>query len=198
MGDDGTSSEAKLVHTHLPQFSERLLQQLRRLAAVQSTFEQRARALERSQADQLAALRRQQESRWSQIERIERSIKAAAAKQAQWRRRIVDTETELADLQRTNTSLKQQLARVRDTPGARGASGADSPGRWSVRLRELEQRVKESEERVKRERLGARESRARDEARIRYVPLANPGTSKPSSSASRRPLHSAHEIPWMT
>lgn len=149
---------------------------MRRLSHIQQTFEQRARALERSQADQVAALRRQQEARMGQLERIEHSIKAAATKQAQWRKRIVDTEAELSSLQRTNQSLQQQLSRVRTSPAPSRASGAaaagpgvDSPTRWSVRLRELEQRVKEADERVKRERLGAREARARDEAKIRYV-----------------------------
>ncbi|KAI3623913.1 hypothetical protein CBS14141_003612 [Malassezia furfur] len=175
--DDGrVASDARLVQNQLPQFSERLLQLVRRLSHIQQTFEQRARALERTQADQVAALRRQQEARMGQLERIEHSIKAAAAKQAQWRKRIVDTEAELGSLQRTNQSLQQQLSRARASPAPSRAGGApaaapgvDSPSRWSVRLRELEQRVKEADERVKRERLGAREARARDEAKIRHL-----------------------------
>ncbi|WFC95403.1 hypothetical protein MBRA1_002051 [Malassezia brasiliensis] len=175
--DDGrVASDAKLVQHQLPQFSERLMQLVRRLSHIQQTFEQRARALERSQADQVAALRRQQEVRMGQLERIEHTIKAAAAKQAQWRKRIVDAEAELGTLQRTNHTLQQQLSRARTSPAPAHTAGApstgvDSPTRWSVRLRELEQRVKEADERVKRERLGAREARARDEAKIRYVRL---------------------------
>ncbi|WFD02214.1 hypothetical protein MOBT1_000895 [Malassezia obtusa] len=169
-GDDGFSTEAKLVHHQLPLFTDHLMQLVRKLSHIQSMFEQRARALERGQSDQLASLRRQQESRLGQLERIERSIKAAAGKQAQWRKRIVDTEAEVSALQRANQALQQQLGRVRDASSTRAAPhGADSPARWSVRLRELEQRVKEADERVKRERLGAREARARDEAKIRHL-----------------------------
>ncbi|WFC99864.1 hypothetical protein MYAM1_002610 [Malassezia yamatoensis] len=173
--DDRSSTDAQLVYHHYSQFSERMLLLVRRFGAIRTKFEQRTRAIERDQTDQLTTLRRQQETRLGQIERIERSIKTAVAKQGQWRKRLADTEAEFALLQKTNHALQQQLTRVRDPVSANDLHGSpttkasDTPTRWSVRLRELEQRVKEAEERVKRERLGAREARARDEAKIRYV-----------------------------
>ncbi|WFD43757.1 hypothetical protein MPSI1_002421 [Malassezia psittaci] len=175
VGDDRSSTDAQLVYHHYSQFSERMLLLVRRFGAIRTKFEQRTRAIERDQTEQLSTLRRQQETRLGQIERIERSIKTAVAKQAQWRKRLADTEAEFALLQKTNNALQQQLTRVRDPAAANPLHGSpttnasDTPTRWSVRLRELEQRVKEAEERVKRERLGAREARARDEAKIRYV-----------------------------
>ncbi|PKI82493.1 hypothetical protein MVES_003668 [Malassezia vespertilionis] len=165
--DAGFSADARLVGTHFAQFHDRLKQQIRHLSTIQTGFTHRAKSLEREQLEQLTNLRREQEHRFGQMERVERSIKAAAEKQAQWRKRMLDNENELGTLQRANASLQSQLARLRD--GASVQAPSDSPARWSVRLRELESRVREADERVKRERLGAKERAARDDARIRYL-----------------------------
>ncbi len=110
-------------------------------------------------------MRRNQEARWSQLDRIERSIRAAAEKQAQWRRRVLEKEDELTELHRTNRDLEHQVARLRDAPPPTPTH--TTPAMLSVRIRELERRCKEADERVKRERAGAKERAARDEARIR-------------------------------
>lgn len=112
-------------------------------------------------------MRRHQEARWSQLEHIERSIRAATEKQAQWRRRVLDKEYELAELHRTNRDLEHQLARLKEAPAA--TPTPTTPAQLSVRIRELERRCKEADERVKRERAGSKERAARDEARIRHL-----------------------------
>ena len=117
--------------------------------------------------DSISDVRRHQEARWSQLERIERSIRAATEKQAQWRRRVLDKEYELAELHRTNRDLEHQLARLKEAPAA--TPTPTTPAQLSVRIRELERRCKEAEERVKRERAGSKERAARDEARIRHL-----------------------------
>ena len=166
----GDEAGAQLVHSNYTLFQERLTARLRRLGAIHAHFEQRARTLEKEQTEQVTQLRRQQDTRWGQVERIERSIRAATEKQAQWRRRVAEKEAELGALQKANTELQHQVARARGGAApAPPAPAAGSPARWSQRLRELETRCKEAEERVQRERLGARERAARDEARIRYV-----------------------------
>ena len=166
--EDTTVSDARLLHTDFRAFHDRLTQRLKRLAHVQAQFVQRSNAIEREHLHQLADVRRNQEARWSQLDRIERSIRAAADKQAQWRRRVLEKEDELTELHRTNRDLEHQVARLRDAPPPTPTH--TTPAMLSVRIRELERRCKEADERVKRERAGAKERAARDEARIRYVP----------------------------
>lgn len=115
---------------------------------------------------------------------MEKVIRAATDKQQQWRRRLLTKEYELTDMQRANRELEQQVARMRDTPVA--APTPATPAQLSVRLRELERRCKEADERVKRERAGAKERATRDEARIRYVLDTDPATSRRCSTVSRR------------
>ena len=128
-----------------------------------------------------SALRRQQEMRLAQLERVEKTIRAASEKQAQWRRRVVERDSELQTLQRANASLEQQLARLKI--GGTSARVGEAPA-WAARLRELEGRVREADERVKRERAGARERAARDDARIRCVATNEPpaGTCRPAGN----------------
>ena len=169
--EDAAVSDARLLHTDFRAFHDRLTQRLKRLAHVQAQFAQRSSAMEREHLHQLADVRRNQEARWSQLDRIERSIRAAAEKQAQWRRRVLEKEDELTELHRTNRDLEHQVARLRDAPPPTPTH--TTPAMLSVRIRELERRCKEADERVKRERAGAKERAARDEARIRYVLSAN-------------------------
>ncbi|KOS13603.1 hypothetical protein Malapachy_1781 [Malassezia pachydermatis] len=159
--------ESRLLQTHFSTFQDKLTQRLRRLASLQSRFTQRTHALEKAQSARLADLRREHEVRWHQVERMERTIRLATEKQAQWRRRVQDKEQELVEWQRRHRELEHQLARAKDT--APMATAPSSPGQLSVRLRELERRCKEADERVKRERAGAKERAARDEARIRHL-----------------------------
>ncbi|WFD27891.1 hypothetical protein MNAN1_002899 [Malassezia nana] len=172
LGEEVVPGEARLVHTHFAQFHDKVTQRLRRLAAIQTHFAQRADALEKDHTAKLADVRRLQESRWSHVERIEKSIRAATEKQQQWRRRLLEKDYELTELQRANRELEQQVARLRDTPMATPTPA--TPAQLSVRLRELERRCKEADERVKRERAGAKERATRDEARIRAVPPPTP------------------------
>ena len=141
-------------------------------------------------------MRRLQEARWSHVERIEKSIRAAVEKQQQWRRRMLAKECELTDLQRANRELEQQVARLRDAPTV--APTPATPAQLSVRLRERERRCKEADERVKRERAGAKERATRDEARIRYVHLSDADTSRRCSTVSRRPPRRRSDTQLMT
>ena len=91
----------------------------------------------------------------------------------------MEREDELTLLRRTNAALEQRLQRMRD-----GDAGALLP---AARIRELERRCKEAEERTQRERAGAHERAARDEERIRCVtaPYARALTTENLRRASR-------------
>ena len=183
LGDDAPRPDVASASA----LGERIMGYVRRLASVHATFEARVRAVEQHAGAETryamanSALRRQQEMRLAQLERVEKTIRAASEKQAQWRRRVVERDSELQTLQRANASLEQQLTRLKI--GGTSARVGEAPA-WAARLRELEGRVREADERVKRERAGARERAARDDARIRCVATNEPpaGTCRPAGN----------------
>ncbi|WFD36935.1 hypothetical protein MCUN1_003827 [Malassezia cuniculi] len=156
-------------------FSERLMGHVRKLAALRASFEVRIKQVEEQAGQETryvvytdSALRRQQELRMAQLERVEKTIRAATEKQAQWRQRVAERDDELQTLRRANTQLQLQLSRLKSGGTASAHVGSEGPA-WAARLRELEARVREADERVKRERAGARERAARDDALIRQL-----------------------------
>lgn len=54
LGEEAAPGEARLLHTHFSQFHDKVTQRLRRLAAIQTHFSQRAEALEKDHAARLA------------------------------------------------------------------------------------------------------------------------------------------------
>jgi len=56
LGEEAVPGEARLLHTHFSQFHDKVTQRLRRLAAIQTHFSQRADAIEKDHAAKLACV----------------------------------------------------------------------------------------------------------------------------------------------
>ncbi|SPO25880.1 related to Myosin heavy chain [Ustilago trichophora] len=182
--------------TNFEVFHSSLLGRLRRVFDTQLGVDQKAKELESKLLEKYNALKRQQDSRFRQIDRFEASIKVATDKQGQWRQRLVSKQSELDAVKATNAELLQQISSLKtrtslSTPGENNkltllttrantaerrlataltqASQAEDrlaeakvkygegEGKWAARIKELELRCKAAEERVKRERQGAKE-----------------------------------------
>ncbi|SPO25343.1 related to Myosin heavy chain [Ustilago trichophora] len=182
--------------TNFEVFHSSLLGRLRRVFDTQLGVDQKAKELESKLLEKYNALKRQQDSRFRQIDRFEASIKVATDKQGQWRQRLVSKQSELDAVKATNAELLQQISSLKtrtslSTPGENNkltslttrantaerrlatalsqASQAEErlaeakvkygegEGKWAARIKELELRCKAAEERVKRERQGAKE-----------------------------------------
>lgn len=198
---DGTATprkrEAELKpFTNFDVFHSSLLGRLRRVFDTQLGVDQKAKELENKLLEKYNALKRQQDSRFRQIDRFEASIKVATDKQGQWRQRLVSKQAELDAVKATNAELLQQISSLKtrnslSTPGENNKLTAlttrantaerrlataltqatqaedrlaeakvkygEGEGKWAARIKELELRCKAAEERVKRERQGAKE-----------------------------------------
>lgn len=215
-------------------FHALLLGRVRKLVDIKSMFERRASRIEAQATDSVGNLRRQQESRFKQIDRIEGALKGAQDKQSAWRSRLVTkqrcakikeafittcsqadilsslfalrseldaTKNTVAELQSQISSLKTRNSlstssentklttlnsrantaekRLRDAQQA--ASQADErlaeakakynqgESKWLARIKELEARCKAAEEKVKRERQGAKERVAEQQEQRRKL-----------------------------
>ncbi|KAJ1041118.1 hypothetical protein NDA14_006555 [Ustilago hordei] len=198
---DGNSTprkrEAELKpFTNFEVFHSSLLGRLRRVLDTQLGVDQKAKELEAKLLEKYNALKRQQDTRFRQIDRFEASIKVATDKQGQWRQRLVTKQAELDAVKATNAELLQQISSLKtrsslSTPGDNNKLTAlttrantaerrlataltqatqaedrlaeakvkygEGEGKWAARIKELELRCKAAEERVKRERQGAKE-----------------------------------------
>ncbi|SNX84315.1 related to Myosin heavy chain [Melanopsichium pennsylvanicum] len=198
---DGTGTPRKRESelkpfTNFEMFHSSLLGRLRRVFDTQLGIDQKAKELEVKLLEKYNALKRQQDTRFRQIDRFETSIKAAADKQAQWRQRLVSKQAELDAVKATNAELLSQISSLKtrttlSTPGDNNKLTAltarantaerrlataltqaiqaedrlseakvkygEGEGKWAARIKELELRCKAAEERVKRERQGAKE-----------------------------------------
>ncbi|GAK64488.1 uncharacterized protein PAN0_005d2702 [Moesziomyces antarcticus] len=182
--------------TNFDVFHTSLLGRLRRVFDTQLGVDQKAKELEAKLLERYNALKRQQDTRFRQIDRFEASIKVATDKQGQWRQRLVSKQAELDAVKATNGELLQQISSLKtrntlSTPADNTkltalttrantaerrlqtalsqASQAEErlaeakvkygegEGKWAARIKELELRCKAAEERVKRERQGAKE-----------------------------------------
>ncbi|EST05588.1 hypothetical protein PSEUBRA_005278 [Kalmanozyma brasiliensis GHG001] len=198
---DGNSTprkrEAELKpFTNFDVFHSSLLSRLRRVFDTQLGVDQKVKELEAKLMEKYTALKRQQDSRFRQIDRFEASIKVAADKQGQWRQRLVSKQSELDAVKATNAELLSQISSLKtrnslSTPGDNNklttlttrantaerrlataltqvsqaedrlaeakVKYGEGEGKWAARIKELELRCKAAEERVKRERQGAKE-----------------------------------------
>ncbi|KAJ9479184.1 hypothetical protein PHBOTO_002659 [Pseudozyma hubeiensis] len=196
---DGTPRKREVElkpFTNFDVFHSSLLARLRKVFDSQLGVDQKAKELETKLMEKYTALKRQQDSRFRQIDRFETSIKQATDKQAQWRQRLVSKQTELDSVKATNAELLSQISSLKtrttlSNPGDNNklttlttrantaerrlatamaqASQAEErlaeakvkygegEGKWAARIKELELRCKAAEERVKRERQGAKE-----------------------------------------
>ena len=195
MGKRGEEADLK-PFTNFSVFHDSLIARLRRVSDIQIQFEHRAKTIEDSFAEKLSGFKRQQDTRFRQIDRFEMAIKNAVDKQGQWRSRLVSKQTELDASKSTNAELQTQLASLKTrshlaSPGDANKLSAvttrannaerrlaaaqtqatqaeerlveakskygEGEGKWAARIKELESRVRAAEERVKRERQGAKE-----------------------------------------
>lgn len=177
-------------------FHQVLIGRLRKLAEIKAGFEKRAARMQGNFTDSFNTLKRQQESRFRQIDRLETSLKSAADKQHQWRSRVVAKQAELDAAKGTVSELQSQISSLKTRSSL--ASPADNSkltsltsranaaekrlsiaqnqasaaeerlteaktkynegeSKWLARIKELEARCKAAEEKVKRERQGAKE-----------------------------------------
>lgn len=195
-GDTASTRADLKPFTNFEVFHTSLLTRLRKVFDTQLGVEQRAKDMEIKLTEKYNTLKRQQDSRFRQIDRFEALIKQATDKQGQWRQRLVSKQSELEAVKATNAELLQQISSLKtrtslQSPGdnnkltvlttrantaerrlATAMSQAtqaedrlaeaktkygEGEGKWAARVKELELRCKAAEERVKRERQGAKE-----------------------------------------
>lgn len=75
--------------TDFSAFHALLLGRVRKLVDIKALFERRASRIESAMTDSVSNLKRQQESRFKQIDRLEGQLKGAQDKQSAWRSRLV-------------------------------------------------------------------------------------------------------------
>lgn len=116
-------------------FHHRLLDRLKAVSLVQSSFKRRVEQVEHRFTEQLGSLKKQQEARMKQIDRFEVGLKAATESQKQWRTRVQQRTLELQQAQvrfvasstvdsllttraqNTVSELQEQLLQLRRSPG---------------------------------------------------------------------------------
>ena len=160
-----------------------------------------------------SSLKKQQDARLKQLDRMETSIKAAADGQKQWKQRVLLKQTEIESVKATNSELNQQVSSLKTrvntsdlSPGsthkiqtlsARASNAekrlratqdqlalveekfaeakiktGDAEEQWEARLRELMVKLREAQEKNKRERQGAKERVRELQQTIEYASLS--------------------------
>ncbi|KAG0333445.1 hypothetical protein BG004_000840 [Podila humilis] len=123
-----------------------------------------------------------------QLDKFENIVRGAADRQRKWREQLIRKQTETDELQARNVLLAKTIAELKSRSGntervqeyetrfkhaerklqVQSSKHLDAEERWNARIRELQKRTNDSEERTKRERQGAKEKVATllDEYRI--------------------------------
>ncbi|KAG0364245.1 hypothetical protein BGZ54_007700 [Gamsiella multidivaricata] len=163
--------------TNFAYFSEHLLNRLKSLSKLFILFEKKAKELEDKSTGQLVHLKKQLDLKLRQLDRFETIVRNAADRQKKWREQLVKKQTENEELQAKHALLTKTIAELKTRSGSGERSSdlenrcrhaerklqlektraMDAEERWNARLRELEKRTRDAEERVKRERQGAKE-----------------------------------------
>ncbi|KAF9960434.1 hypothetical protein BGZ72_006970 [Mortierella alpina] len=161
-------------------FSNHLISRLKSLSKLFILFEKKGKELEDKSTGQLIHLKKQLDLKLKQMDRFETIVRNAADRQRKWREQLVYKQKENEELQvklqllartiaelkaRSGTSERAQDYEVRYKQAERKlqlekSRAVDAEERWNARLRELERRTREAEERVLRERQGAKEKLA--------------------------------------
>ncbi|KWU45315.1 hypothetical protein RHOSPDRAFT_4172, partial [Rhodotorula sp. JG-1b] len=170
-----STSEPPKPFSNFPIFHDRLLERLKGINQLHMLFERRTKELEERFVDQLQTLKRQQESRNSQVDRFEASLKMALESQKQWRQRVQQKTLELEQAKSEVSSLQAQL-RHSSNPNASPDPNATSPVRpaWAeattqARLRTAEAKVATLERRLAATQEQLREAETRlSEQRTKY------------------------------
>ncbi|KAG0291001.1 hypothetical protein BGZ96_005575 [Linnemannia gamsii] len=158
-------------------FSNHLISRLKSLSKLFVLFEKKGKELEDKATSQLVQLKRQLDMKLKQLDRFETIVRDAADRQRKWREQLVKNKAINEDLQAKQILLERTIADLRARSGSSDRAQdyearckhaerklqlektriVDAEERWNARLRELEKRTKDAEERVKRERQGAKE-----------------------------------------
>ena len=143
----------------------------------------------------MADLKKLLDAKWKQLDKFEANVKNLAEVKQGWKRKFASKEGELEALKSVKDKLEAELSALkRPVPGdtielkslrtradntdkrltnvlnqlaAAEQWKGDMQTKWDARVKEYETRIKAADERVKRERQGAKESRAEQESRIK-------------------------------
>ncbi|KAG0046642.1 hypothetical protein BGZ83_008212 [Gryganskiella cystojenkinii] len=158
-------------------FSNHLLSRLKSLSKLFILFEKKGKELEDKSTGQLIQLKKQLDLKLKQLDRFETIVRSAADRQKKWREQLVKKQAENEDLQAKHAQFTKTIADLKARQGSseraqdyevrckhaerklqlEKSRSVDAEERWNARLRELEKRTKDAEERVQRERQGAKE-----------------------------------------
>ncbi|KAF9438123.1 hypothetical protein BGZ76_009654 [Entomortierella beljakovae] len=162
---------------NFPYFSNHLISRLKSLSKLFILFEKKGKELEDKSTSQLIHLKKQLDAKLRQLDGFEANVRIAADRQRKWREQNVKLRSENDDLQTKTQHLNKAIAELKSRTGSNERAGdyearckhaerklqleknrsMDAEERWNARIRELEKRTKDAEERVKRERQGAKE-----------------------------------------
>ncbi|KAG0004343.1 hypothetical protein BGZ79_009575 [Entomortierella chlamydospora] len=162
---------------NFPYFSNHLISRLKSLSKLFILFEKKGKELEDKSTSQLIHLKKQLDIKLKQLDGFEASVRAAADRQRKWREQVVRSRAENEELLAKQQQLNKVIADLKARTGSservqdyearckhverklqiEKTRAMDAEERWNARLRELEKRTKDAEERVKRERQGAKE-----------------------------------------
>ncbi|EPQ30611.1 uncharacterized protein PFL1_02135 [Pseudozyma flocculosa PF-1] len=183
VGSESTSTPRKKEadvkpFTNFEVFHNSLIARLRKISDIQLSFEQRAKDLEGKLMEKFTALKRQQDSRFRQIDRFEVSIKNATDKQLQWRQRVVSKQSEVDAVKATNAELQQQLSSLRtraslSTPGDNSKLTAltTRANNAERRLHAAQNQATQAEERLAEAKIKYGEGEGKWAARIKELEL---------------------------
>ncbi|CAO1635015.1 unnamed protein product [Parajaminaea phylloscopi] len=116
-GDEAVASRKRDTDpkpaTDFGAFHGLLVSRVHKLSEIQTHFERRAGRIESRFADHISNLKRQQDSRFKQLDRLEGSLKTASDKQSAWRSRVVAKQGELEAAKGTVTELQSQISSLK-------------------------------------------------------------------------------------
>lgn len=170
-----------------------LVSRVHKLSEIHTHFERKAHRIESRFADHCANLKRQQDSRFKQLDRLETSLKNAADKQSAWRARLVSKQGELEAAKNTANELQSQISSLKTrsslaNPGdnAKLTSLTSRANLAEKKLAQAQQATSTAEERLRDAKEKFAEEEARWSAKIKELEQGGSG----SGSSGSRPRRS--------
>lgn len=127
--------------TNFAVFHDSLISRLRKVSDIQVQFDQKSKAIEDKFVEKFAALKRQQESRFRQIDRFELAIKNATDKQSQWRTKLLTKQGEMDAMKSTNAELQTQIASLKTRSNLSSPADASKINALTARANNAERRL---------------------------------------------------------
>ncbi|EOQ99612.1 hypothetical protein E3P92_00594 [Wallemia ichthyophaga] len=94
-------------------FHENVISKMRKVSSLQLKFDSRAKEIESKWMDKFAALRKQIDGRWKQLDGLEGSVKSAAEMHKQWRLKANEKSRELDEIKNSYNETMIQLANAK-------------------------------------------------------------------------------------